>query len=82
MSGGPTTPQRFAAIWRGVQLSARASVQQHALDLGTPNDHATLPMVASAAPVLDQRSTASPPSRARIGVAGSNVTRPGGERGA
>jgi len=33
MSGNPMTPQRFVAKWRGVQLSERASVQEHFLDL-------------------------------------------------
>ncbi len=33
MSGTPMTPQQFAAKWRGVQLSERASVQEHFLDL-------------------------------------------------
>ncbi len=33
MSGNPMTPQQFVAKWRGVQLSERASVQEHFLDL-------------------------------------------------
>lgn len=31
MSGNPLTPQQFVAKWRGVQLSERASVQEHFL---------------------------------------------------
>jgi len=33
MVGGTLTPQEFVAKWRGVQLSERASVQEHFLDL-------------------------------------------------
>lgn len=33
MSGSPMTPQVFAAKWRGAQLSERAAVQEHFLDL-------------------------------------------------
>jgi hypothetical protein len=33
MSGTPMTPQQFATKWRGAQLSERASVQEHFLDL-------------------------------------------------
>jgi len=33
MSGGTLTPQAFVAKWRGAQLSERASVQEHFLDL-------------------------------------------------
>ena len=33
MGGSPMTPQQFVAKWRGVQLSERASVQEHFLDL-------------------------------------------------
>ena len=33
MSGSPRTPQQFVTKWRGVQLSERASVQEHFLDL-------------------------------------------------
>ncbi len=33
MTGAPLSPQAFVAKWRGAQLSERASVQEHFLDL-------------------------------------------------
>jgi hypothetical protein len=41
MSGGRLTPQEFVAKWRGVELSERASVQEHFLDLCVLFGHAT-----------------------------------------